>query len=325
MLSRMHAAPERAPLGNTEVNTVYFESSDSDAVRRQSLYQGQLYVYFAHDSVRAFAKFAREMIEDAFSGMDPELAQYSLPVERYAEILAELKPKFIHHTESKRHVSNILTELGCDPQTTYFEVPKLRSSTSDGYLTAGIAYAWHPHRDTWYSAPACQINWWMPVYEIQASNAMAFHPRYWAQPVQNSSAGYNYYVWNQKFRGAHLKSFTTKDPRPLPAPTQPVEREPEVRLVCPVGGIILFSGAHLHSSVPNTSGKTRFSVDFRTVNAADLASGTGAANVDSASTGTVLREFRSVASLAPLPDAILAQYEDGTEAEGALVYAAPQD
>jgi hypothetical protein len=40
-----------------------------------------------------------------------------------------------------------------------FDMPRLRSSTSDNYLTTGIAYEWHPHRDTWYSAPQCQINW----------------------------------------------------------------------------------------------------------------------------------------------------------------------
>ena len=306
------------------MDTVYFDASCKDSSRRQALYEGQLFVYSLRPSVLAFARFAREMIEDAFHGSNPEIAQYSMPVERYAEVLVKLKPAFIHHPESKRHLQNILQEFGCDAEKTYFEVPKLRSSTSDGYLTAGIAYAWHPHRDTWYSAPPCQINWWLPVYEIESSNAMAFHPRYWAKPVKNSSADYNYYVWNKKYRGDHIKSFTTQDPRPLPAPTEPIERTPELRVVCPVGGILLFSGAHLHSSVPNTSGKTRFSVDFRTVNEDDLDGRIGAVDVDSACTGSALREFRSAASLAPLPEEVVEKYEDGTEAEGSLVFGSPK-
>ena len=65
-------------------------------------------------------------------------------------------------------------------------VRRMRSSTSDGYLTTGIAYAWHPHRDTWYSAPQCQINWWMPIYEIVSENAMAFHPRYFGEAVSEA-------------------------------------------------------------------------------------------------------------------------------------------
>ncbi|HEX6999146.1 MAG TPA: hypothetical protein VF322_13480 [Gammaproteobacteria bacterium] len=302
------------------MHSVYFDAAISDDARRSSIYQGQLYVYSSRRSVLEFVRFARHMIEDAFRGMDPEKAQYEMPVERYAEILTKLKPAFIHHPESKRHVQALLTDFGCDPELTYFEVPKMRSSTSDGYLTAGIAYAWHPHRDTWYSAAPCQINWWFPIYELESTNAMAFHPQYWSRPVKNSSAGYNYYEWNKKYRGSHIKSFTNKDPRPLPAPTEPVEKDPQIRILCPVGGILLFSAAHLHSSVPNTSGKTRFSVDFRTVHAGDLAAGSGAPNVDSACTGTALREFKSVASLADLPPEVLAKYEDGTEVEDALVY-----
>jgi len=305
------------------MNSVFFDSRISDGDRRRALYAGQLFAFGVRQSVLKFAEFTQQMIEDAFKGADPEMAQYSMPVDSYAAILTELKPKFIHHSESKRHLQEILGEFGCDPERTFFEVPKLRSSTSDGYLTAGIAYAWHPHRDTWYSAPACQVNWWMPIYEIEPANAMTFHTRYWDTPVRNSSAGYNYYVWNQKYRGEHIKSFTTKDPRPLPAPTEPVELIPELRVICPVGGIMLFSGAHLHSSVPNSSGRTRFSVDFRTAHLGDLDARLGAHNVDSACSGTVLREFRSARDLSPLPDEVIAKYEDGTEAAGSLTFGAP--
>jgi hypothetical protein len=54
----------------------------------------------------------------------------------------------------------------------------------------GFAYAWHPHRDTWYSAPLAQVNYWMPVYEISADNAMAFHPEYFDGAVANDSPVY---------------------------------------------------------------------------------------------------------------------------------------
>ena len=39
-----------------------------------------------------------------------------------------------------------------------------------------------------------------------------------------------------------------------------MELDPQIRLICQVGGIILFSAAQMHSSVPNTSGVTRFSM-----------------------------------------------------------------
>ena len=112
-----------------------------------------------------------------------------MDVESYAELLGKLKPAFIHHPESKRHLQAILEDLGCDLEKTYFDVPRMRSSTSSDYLTTGIAYAWHAHRDTWYSAPPCQINWWLPIYELHSDNAMAFHPRYWNERVTEQLGG----------------------------------------------------------------------------------------------------------------------------------------
>ena len=181
---------------------------------------------------------------------------------------------------SKRHLTAILEDLGCDLHKTYFDVPRMRSSTSGDYLTTGIAYAWHAHRDTWYSAPPSQINWWLPIYDLHSDNAMAFHPRYWSEPVKNSSAGYNYYLWNKLHRGEKVAKLVKEDTRPLPKASEPIELDPQIRLICPVGGLILFSAAQMHSSVPNTSGLTRFSIDFRTVHRDDVVRQRGAPNVD---------------------------------------------
>src|SRR4051794_8497035 len=185
--------------------------------------------------------------------------------EDYAAILSDLKPKFIHHPKSKEHIQGLLGELGCDLGQTYFDVPRLRTSTSDDYLTTGIAYAFHPHRDTWYSAPMMQVNWWLPIYDVSPNNVVAFHPAYFDQGIANGSASYNYYQWNRDSR-ALAASQIGVDTRVQPKPEQPIELDPQIRPVPPVGGVMVFSGAQLHSSVPNVSGRTRISVDFRTVN-----------------------------------------------------------
>src|SRR6476619_1347348 len=261
-------------------NTVYYDSLLSDDKRRQEIFEGQLFAFSPRPSTLAFIQHARKLIEDAFAPLDPETAQYHMPVEQYAEVLGRLKPAFIHHPDSKQHIQAILADMGADLSKTYFYVPKMRSSTSDNYLTTGIAYAWHPHRDTWYSAPPCQINWWIPIYDIQSNNAMAFHPQYWNRPVKNSSKGYNYYAWNQQNRGDHVAKFLKEDPRPLPKATEPMQLDPQIRLIVPPGGIIFFSGSQMHSSVPNTSGKTRFSIDFRVVHLDDVKEKKGAPIVD---------------------------------------------
>jgi hypothetical protein len=301
-------------------DTIYFDEPLDDDTRRARLYDGALFVYSATKHSRGFIEFAQGLIREAFGARDPETAQYDLPVEEFARILGELKPKFIHHPESKRFVRGIIEDLGGDPNQVYFDVPKMRSSTSDQYLTTGIAYAWHPHRDTWYSAPACQLNWWLPIIATQSSNVMAFHPRYWNRGVANTSKGYNYYLWNQQHRGGHVTQYLKEDPRPLPKPAEPMDLDPQIRLVVPPGGLILFSGAQMHSSVPNTSGKTRWSIDFRTVHLGDASARKGAPRSDEMCTGTTMRDYYRATDLARLPEEVIAMYNDGTEEGGALVY-----
>ncbi len=292
------------------MNTIYHNSPFSDDKRREEIYRGQLFVYTPSANTLAFVEFARRMIEEAFEGLHPVTAQYHLPVEQYAAILAQLKPAFIHHPRSKEFLQAILTERGCDPGLTYFDVPRMRSSTSDGYLTSGIAYAFHPHRDTWYSAPLCQINWWLPIYEVEAGNVMAFHPQYFDKPVKNGSRDYNYQEWNATGR-KEAASQINKDTRKQPHPEEAMELDPQLRIVTPPGGMIAFSAAHMHSSVPNYSGKTRFSIDFRTVDLAGLRAAKGARDMDSESTGTTMGDYLCVAGLAHIPDEVTARYWNG--------------
>lgn len=301
-------------------NTVYFDSAMIDEARRTALYDGQLFVYGTREPVRRLVQFAQTMIEEAFAPLNPQTAQHELSVQRFAEILGDLKPRFIHAPQSKQLLREVLADFGCDLARTYFDVPRLRSSTSDGFLTSGIAYAWHPHRDTWYSAPACQVNWWLPVYEIASDNAMAFHPPYWNHAVGNNSSSYNYYVWNKVYRGPEVARMIKEDNRPLPRATEPVSLEPQLRLICPLSGMLVFSGAQLHSSVPNTSGRTRFSIDFRTVHLDDVLHKRGAPRSDEACTGTTMRDYLRASDLQRLPDEAIALYDDGTAGSGAAVY-----
>jgi hypothetical protein len=240
--------------------------------------------------------------------------QETMPVEQTVEILAALKPRFIHHPNSKEYIQGMLRELGCDLEKTYFDVPRLRTAFPGDYLKSGIAYAFHPHRDTWYSAPMCQINWWMPVYPINSENCMALHPRYFSEAIKNGSGLYNYDNWNRDNRQSaaqHIKS----DTRVQPKPEEPIELDPQVRLVGDVGGVYLFSAAQLHSTVPNTSELTRYSIDFRTVHIDDVWGRIGAVNVDSACTGTTMRDYLRGTDLSHIPGEAVALY-DGSALAG---------
>jgi hypothetical protein len=148
------------------------------------------------------------------------------------------------------------------------------------------------------------------MYDIQPENAMAFHLRYWERAVRNGSAEYNYAEWNRDSRqdaARHIKNDTRRQPRP----EEHVDLDPQVRIICPAGGIIIFSGAHLHSTVPNSSGVTRFSIDFRTVHLEDVRRGAGAVNVDSACTGTTMGDYLRGSDSSHLPDDVISESEPG--------------
>jgi hypothetical protein len=293
---------------------LFFDSTADDQRRRAEVYRGSIFVYSPSPGALRLCEFTQNLIESAFHPHDPRTVHRQIAVEQCVEILARLKPEFIHHPRSKQLIQDVLTERGYDPETTYFDVPRLRTAFPSDYLASGIAYAFHPHRDTWYSAPFCQINYWLPVYEFCPANGLAFHSQYWDRPVRNNSNTYNYYEWNRTSRKNavnHIKADTRIQPRPQ----VPLDPDPQTRLVVRAGGVIVFSAAQLHSTVPNTVGSIRYSVDFRIVNLDDLRNRQGAPNIDSACTGTTLRDYLRASDFTPIPEEVVSLYFDGTEVE----------
>jgi hypothetical protein len=304
--------------------TIYFDSHLSEDARRQRIYQGDVFVYSPRPTTLALTGFARELIEAAFAPHVPERAQESLTVQQFIDIVGPLKPRFIHHPRTLQLLLALLDDLGIDREKTYFDVPRMRVATSGGYLNAGVAYVLHPHRDIWYGSPPCQLNWWLPVYPFEAESAFAFHPQYWAEPVPNTSHEYNHYEWNKVGRATAAQQ-VGKDTRKQPTATVPLVLEPDVRVVCPPGGVILFSGAQLHSTVPNTSGRSRFSIDFRTVHHDELSALGGAPAIDRHCMGTTLFEHRRASDLTPVPDAVIRLYDPNPPADlDGVVFRPPQ-
>lgn len=298
--------------------SVYYDSPMSDEERRARLYAGDIFVFSPTAASRELIELGRAMLEQAFAPHDPRQIHGHLTPEATAAILAKLKPQFIHHPECKRLIPRIMAAHGVDLEKLYFDVPRMRSAYPVDFLTSGIAYAFHPHRDTWYSAPHSQLNWWTPIYPLDPENSMGFYPRYFAETVENNSEIYNYYEWNTKNR-ANAAQHVRSDTREQPKAQQDIDGV-TVRLLPPPGGVILFSGAQLHETVPNRSGIARYSIDFRTIHLDDAAARRGAANVDSHCTGTTMRDYLRASDLGHLPDEVVRLYDDGSEVQSGILY-----
>ena len=298
---------------------VHIDVGYSSDEMRTRIYRGEIVILSATPATKALVDHARALIEAAFAPRDPRHAHEHLSVAECVEILTRLKPHFIHHADTQKLLRQVLLEYGCDPQKTYQDVPRLRVAYPSNFLTSGIAYAHHVHRDTWFSAPKSQINWWMPIYQFLPEQGMAFHPQYWNRSIANDSDQFNYYQWNAVGRKNAAKEIG-KDTRAQPHPQEPLNLEPQVCFVVPPGGTIVFSAAQLHSTIPNSTDWSRWSIDFRTVDIDDVVARTGAPTDDSRCTGTSLRDFKRMADFAPMPEEIAESYDTGLLGAGVAVY-----
>lgn len=290
--------------GNKEVIkvvAVYLNHELPDAERRELLYEGELLFFSRRQSTEDLCNYAKQLASEALAPLDPETAQFQLDVPSFIQRVGPLKTKFTNCQHTKELIRAILADFDCDLEATYFDVPRLRVVPSDGYLTAGVSYAYKAHRDTWYSSPVSQINYWMPVFPIDSNRAMSIFPEYWTREIANSSSEFDYQEWCEIGRTNALNQIKT-DTRKHPLPLEPVNLASELRFAGTTGDILLFSPTHLHATAPNTSGKTRFSIDFRTVHIDDLKNNRGAPLVDCRSRGTTLSDFLRASDFAQYTD-----------------------
>ena len=278
---------------------IYTNPAFDDRQRRDAAFAGNILLYTGVPGLLRLVDHARSMIEEAFAPHEPLTAYTKMTVPEFVKRTSPLKGGFTNGETTKRLMADFIAEFGADPERTYYDLPRLRVNPSGDYLTSGVSYAYAAHRDMWYAHPAAMLNFWLPVYDIGPDCGMSMFPRYWDRPVKNGSAGFDYDDWVVNARPAAV-NLTKKDDRPHPLPQEPIDTNGEFRHAGRAGDVMVFSGQHLHGSAPNTSGKIRFSIDFRTLNLDDVLEGRGPKNIDNRSTGTTLGDWLRVSDLQTL-------------------------
>jgi hypothetical protein len=297
--------------------SIFVDPGVTDDDLRQTLFDGNLVILTRLQAVRDFVDYTREQLAELFKPHDPEFAHEHFDKLEMARILGPWKPGFIHSDMSKKLVCEIIREAGLPPEHTHFDLPKPRTSFPVGHLTTGVAFAFPWHRDVWYSAPRQQVNWWLPIFEARANNSMSFDLPCFARAVPNTSGQFDYYENNAGRLTTAAQVDKEKQARPGAVDHQPIDEQ--VILPAP-GEVLLFSGAQLHTSIPNTSGRARYSVDFRTVDARDLAAGRGAPLVDADCTGTAIRDFLNIADGSAFPEETVREIFGEPPADAILVF-----
>jgi len=265
-----------------------------DGARRESVYGGDLLVFKGVPPLKELCAFTDALIGEVLGTVDPLSAQFELDRDECLSRVETLQKRFRKDAGAKELFLAALGHVGVDLRRTFWDWLYLRVSPHgeeySSRRTAGLGF----HRDTWSSNVYAQTNWWTPIYPISPGRTMAFYGEYWEKPVKNTSGGWDL----EEIRAGR------SDAPVVPGPTETVNTASELRPVIEPGDLLCFSGAHLHASVPNTTGVARFSVEVRTVDVGDAAEGRGAPNVDGEAPRVASGWFRHVDDGTPLPAAV---------------------
>jgi len=301
--------------------SVMVDPALSDGELRQAIYDGNLVVLTRLQAVAELVEYTLDQLTELFSPYDPQHVHEHIEPAEMAKLLGAWKPRWIHSPRSRQLVCDIITQAGLPAEFTHYDVPKPRTSFPVGHLTSGVAFAFPWHRDSWYSAPAQQLNWWLPILPIRKDNSMAFDLDGFGRAVPNTSAGFDYYRNNtQRLRTA---AQLTSEEQARPGAIDHKAAQELVVLPSP-GSVLLFAGAQLHTSIPNTSGLARYSVDFRTVDARDLAAGRGAPIADADCTGTAIRDFHNIGDGSAFDEDFVQRLFGPPPADAMLVFSADE-
>lgn len=268
-------------------------STQPFAELRDALYAGEVVLRAPTPASLALADRVAERLEHAL-GPDPRDAQHRMSNDELFARLSPVRRELYCDATYHEAIRALLREQGADPRDCAFDPLRLRVVRSNGHVEIPAARAvYYPHRDTWYAHPQSLIAWWIPLDDLAADETFVFHPERFARPVPNDSEIFDYDDWVRD--GWALKIGWQKKASGLtaryPGVVGDVDAGRSVGFACERGQHLFFAGAHFHRTLPQVTGRTRFSLDFRIVHLGDTDAGRGAPNVDARSRGSALRDY----------------------------------
>jgi hypothetical protein len=266
---------------------------DNDELRR-ALYAGDLFLLEPSRASKELVEQAQADVDEIFADLDsPRQVHAELDEVAFFERVGALRRKVFSDPVYRRLIEDLTGELGFDPAQVAFDPMKIRAIRHDGHLVEAAAPVYYAHRDTWYGHPQALITWWIPLDDLDDDETFVFYPERFDKEVPNDSEIFDYDDWVRGGQGLRIgwQDRDASKKETYPAMGGEVETGEVLEFSCRRGEQLLFSGSHLHQTREQTTGRTRFSLDFRIVHLGDVAAGRGAPNVDNRSRGSALVDY----------------------------------
>jgi len=265
----------------------------SERQRSEMLFYGEVLLFRNVPAMQELITYTDRLLKRHLGEGDPTTIQERLDEADYLELVGQAQHEFRASQEPKTLFFKALMQVGVDPGTTYWDHFPLRAVPYGGTHTGGRCGWVDVHRDSWGATIDAQLNWWAPIYSLTPKRSMAFYPEYWQRPLANDTA-----TWSIDEYIRQRNELPNKERKvaysSVPLPSEAVDDSH----VCPVmlepGDLLCFSSTHLHGSVQNTTDRTRFSVEMRTVNINEVLEGNGAPNVDNDGANPMYNWFRRI-------------------------------
>lgn len=257
-----------------------------------ALYAGDVFLLEPSAASVRMVETASAVLTDAL-GSDPRGARDRLSPEDFFARIGRVRREIYLSEQSHALTREVMAEAGLDPRRVAFDPPRLRVVNSGGHTDPRAAAVYYPHRDVWYGHPHGLVTWWIPLDDLAPEETFVFYPDRFGRAVPNDSEIFDYDAWVRD--GWSLKiGWQDRDAglrARYPSVTGEVAPGPPEGFGCRRGQNLLFSGAQFHQTLPQTTGRTRFSLDFRLVDLEDHAAGLGAPNVDDRSRGSAVPDY----------------------------------
>ena len=120
----------------------------------------------------------------------------------------------------------------------------------------GILKPAKAHRDTWASNVFNQINWWIPLHNVEERNSIFIAPKLFKKKVPNNSREWSFKKY-LKYKDYPSTPFTKKE----------INENSIIRFTLEKGDVLCFSGNHIHGSILGE--KNRVNLETRTICSTD--------------------------------------------------------
>ena len=259
---------------------------------RRAIYGGDVFLLAPTEASLSFVSAAREELVTTLGTTDVRAVASADDAQAFAALgrvrrTVYLEPRF--HELSRA----MMASVGLDPLETAFDPARLRVIEHRGHDNPRAAPVYYPHRDTWYAHPPAVITCWTALDDLDEHETFVFHPERWDTPVANDSEIFDYDAWVKDGWGLKIGWQDREAGRTAryPGVVGEVDAGLALGFSCRAGEVLLFSGAHFHRTLPQATGRTRYSLDLRAVHLGDHALGLGAPNVDGRSRGSALVDY----------------------------------